>query len=118
MPYANGSAVHDRTTGSAAAGGAELPRLLLLVRAALRAEGVEDPGAHLAVVQGGRVATVLMSRVPFEAAVVGLNRPHLGQGQAERPVTADLRQPPVVGAPQRNDRKLRGKDGCGRLGHA
>ena len=48
-------------------GGAELPRLILLVQAALRAEGVADPDAHLAVVQGGRVATVLMSRTPFEA---------------------------------------------------
>jgi hypothetical protein len=48
-------------------GGAELPRLLLLVQAALRAEGVADPDAHLAVVQGGRVATVLMSRAPFGA---------------------------------------------------
>ena len=47
-------------------GGAELPRLILLVQAALRAEGVADPDAHLAVVQGGRVATVLMSRIPFE----------------------------------------------------
>jgi hypothetical protein len=49
-------------------GGAELPRLFLLMEAALRAEGIADPRAHLAVVQGGRVATVLLSRAPFSAA--------------------------------------------------
>lgn len=56
------------TTNAGGVGGAELPRLLLLVQEALRAEGVEDPSAHLVVVQGSRVATVLMSRVPFAAA--------------------------------------------------
>ena len=40
------------------------------MQAALRAEGVEDPSAHLAVVQGSRVGTVLMSRVPFDAAEI------------------------------------------------
>lgn len=49
-------------------GGAELPRLILLVQAALRAEGVANPDAHMVVVQGGRVATVLMSRTPFDTA--------------------------------------------------
>jgi len=53
-------------TNAAGVGGAELPRLLLLVQAALRAEGIANAGAHVAVVQGGRVATVLMSRIPFE----------------------------------------------------
>jgi len=52
-------------TNAAGVGGAELPRLLLLVQAALRAEGIANPEAHLAVVQGGQVATVLMSRIPF-----------------------------------------------------
>ena len=46
--------------------GMELPRLLFLVQAALRAEGVHDPSAHIAVVQGGSVGTVLMSRPPFD----------------------------------------------------
>jgi hypothetical protein len=48
----------------------EVPRLLVLVEHALRAEGVEDPFAHIAVVQGGSVATVLMSRRAFRTEEV------------------------------------------------
>ncbi|UCF69274.1 MAG: hypothetical protein JSV80_08360 [Acidobacteriota bacterium] len=43
----------------------ELPRLILLIQAALRAEQLEDPNAHLAIVEGGPVGTVLMSKRPF-----------------------------------------------------
>jgi hypothetical protein len=45
--------------------GLELPRLLLLVRAALEAEGIAEPREHIAVVAGGRVGTVLMSRAAW-----------------------------------------------------
>ncbi|HOU89386.1 MAG TPA: hypothetical protein PLU22_00005, partial [Polyangiaceae bacterium] len=48
--------------------GLELPRLVLLVKAALVAEGVPDPEAHVAVVQGAAVGTVLVARSPFTAA--------------------------------------------------
>jgi len=48
--------------------GVELPRLVLLARAALVAEGVPDPEAHVAVVQGAAVGTVLVARAPFTAA--------------------------------------------------
>ncbi len=48
--------------------GLELPRLVLLVKAALVAEGVADPEAHVAVVQGAAVGTVLVARTPFTAA--------------------------------------------------
>jgi spermidine synthase len=47
--------------------GIELPRLVLLVREVLRLEGVAKPEQHIAVVQGGGVGTVLLSRVPFTA---------------------------------------------------
>ncbi|MGQ0723145.1 MAG: hypothetical protein ACT4PE_16470 [Candidatus Eiseniibacteriota bacterium] len=43
-------------------------RLVLLAKAALVESGVRDPGAHLAVVQGGAVLTLLVSRRPFDAA--------------------------------------------------
>lgn len=46
----------------------ETPRLVLLAQQALREEGVRDPAAHLAVVQAGIVATVLISRSPFTPA--------------------------------------------------
>ncbi len=45
--------------------GFEIPRLLLLVKTALVAEGVAEPLRHLAVVEAGKVASVLMSREPF-----------------------------------------------------
>ncbi|MBL8954408.1 MAG: hypothetical protein JNK82_26760, partial [Myxococcaceae bacterium] len=48
--------------------GLELPRLTVLAHAALKAEGYTDPLAHLVIVQGGSVATVLMSRSPFTQA--------------------------------------------------
>jgi hypothetical protein len=46
----------------------EVPRLLLLAREALLEEGIEFPARHIAVVQGGAVGTVLVSRRPFTAA--------------------------------------------------
>jgi len=46
--------------------GLEMPRLLLLVRAALAAEGVSAPERHVAMLQGGAVGTLLVSRVPFD----------------------------------------------------
>jgi spermidine synthase len=52
----------------AGSSGLEIPRLLLLVRAALDAEGVHEPNAHLALVQGGEVGTVLVSRRPWDEA--------------------------------------------------
>jgi hypothetical protein len=41
-------------------------RMALLAEAALRAEGIEEPKRHLAVMQGGWVATFLLSRTPFD----------------------------------------------------
>jgi hypothetical protein len=52
----------------AGSSGLEVPRLLVLVRAALAAEGVREPDAHLALVQGGEVGTVLVSRRPWDEA--------------------------------------------------
>ena len=45
--------------------GFEVPRLLLLVRTALLAEGVTEPMRHIAVLEAGKVASILMSRAPF-----------------------------------------------------
>jgi spermidine synthase len=45
--------------------GLEVPRLLLLVKAALEAEGVSSPLDHIAMLQGDAVGTVLMSRAPL-----------------------------------------------------
>jgi len=44
----------------------ESMRLVLLAQEALRQEGVEDPASHLAVLQGGSVATVLVSKQAFD----------------------------------------------------
>jgi hypothetical protein len=46
--------------------GMEVFRLILLVRQALTERGVADPLAHLVLVQGGKVGTVLASNTPFE----------------------------------------------------
>jgi spermidine synthase len=43
----------------------EVPRAVLLAQEALRQEGVADPNAHLAVVQGGAIGTLLVSKPPF-----------------------------------------------------
>jgi hypothetical protein len=43
----------------------EAVRLANLVREALSREGVANPDAHLAIAQGGQVATVLAAREPF-----------------------------------------------------
>ncbi|MBW2459663.1 MAG: hypothetical protein JRI68_34540, partial [Deltaproteobacteria bacterium] len=43
----------------------ETLRLLMLVRGALQAEGVKDPGSHIALVHAGKVGTLLLSRSPF-----------------------------------------------------
>lgn len=48
--------------------GLELPRLVLLARAMLLAEGVVEPAAHVIVVQGAAVGTLLVGRAPFTAA--------------------------------------------------
>lgn len=45
--------------------GFEVQRLLLLVKAALHAEGVYDPMRHVAVIEADKVATVLMSKSPL-----------------------------------------------------
>ncbi|MBM4358473.1 MAG: hypothetical protein FJ096_10240 [Deltaproteobacteria bacterium] len=45
--------------------GFEVQRLLLLVKTALEAEGVAEPMRHIAVVEAGQVASVLMSKAPF-----------------------------------------------------
>ncbi|RLB57780.1 MAG: hypothetical protein DRI90_17565, partial [Deltaproteobacteria bacterium] len=45
--------------------GFESMRLLMLVKAALEAEGVSVPRDHIALVHAGRVGTLLMSRSPF-----------------------------------------------------
>ncbi len=47
--------------------GFEVPRLLLMVFAALEAEKVAAPREHIALAQAGTVATVLMSRSPLTA---------------------------------------------------
>jgi len=47
--------------------GYELPRLILLIHEALKQEGIEDPLAHIALVQGGRVGNVLVSKTPITA---------------------------------------------------
>ena len=48
--------------------GLEVVRLLILVHEALAQRGVSDPLAHLVLVQGGKVGTVLASPAPFDAA--------------------------------------------------
>jgi hypothetical protein len=45
--------------------GFEVQRLLLLIKTALVEEGIDEPMRHLAVVEAGKVASVLMSRSPF-----------------------------------------------------
>ncbi len=61
----------------------ETPRLVLLVQQALREEGIANPNAHLIVVQGRTVGTVLVSRSPFSAAEIG----RLSQIAAQRGFT-------------------------------
>jgi spermidine synthase len=46
----------------------EAVRLALLARAALVAEGIADPEQHMIILQGGWVATLLVSPQPFTAA--------------------------------------------------
>jgi hypothetical protein len=50
--------------------GLEVPRLLLLVKAALQAEKVASPADHVALLQGGAVGTVLMTRAPLDTATI------------------------------------------------
>jgi hypothetical protein len=70
--------------------GFEVPRLLLLVRAALVAEGVADPMKHLAVIEAGKVASVLMARSPFtDADLASLKRVSEARG-----FTISLPSPP------------------------
>ncbi len=79
--------------------GMELPRLALLVHAALKAEGIADPLAHMAIFQGGSVGTVLMSRTPFSDA----ERQRLAELAAERGFIAH-------GLPSPADERYRGLD--------
>ena len=50
--------------------GFEVLRLLELVKAALAAEGISQPETHMAVIQGGHAATVLMSKRRIEGALL------------------------------------------------
>ncbi len=50
--------------------GVELPRLLNLAKVALEKEGVKDPAKHVAVVQGGQIGTVLVSKAPLSSVEV------------------------------------------------
>lgn len=43
----------------------EVPRLLFVVEEALKREGVAQPREHVALIQGGAVGTVLLSKRPF-----------------------------------------------------
>jgi hypothetical protein len=45
--------------------GLEAPRLVLMLKRALEEEGVSRPLEHMAVIEGGIVATVLVSRTPI-----------------------------------------------------
>ncbi len=45
--------------------GFEIPRLVALIKAALRTRGVSEPNAHLAIVEAGGVGTVLAGNEPF-----------------------------------------------------
>lgn len=78
--------------------GFELIRLLFLVDAALRAEGIQAPENHIAVFQAGLVGTVLMSRSPFD----GADRRRLAEIAVRRgfdlhmPVARDAKRLPSV----------------------
>jgi len=58
----------------------EVVRLAILIRETLEQIGVEEPLAHLAIVRGGFVATVLFSRTPFSAEEIA----RLGDVTAQR----------------------------------
>ncbi|MBW2459536.1 MAG: hypothetical protein JRI68_33895, partial [Deltaproteobacteria bacterium] len=47
--------------------GFEIPRLVALIKTALRSRGVTDPNAHLMIVEAGGVGTVLAGNEPFTA---------------------------------------------------
>lgn len=56
-------------------GALEMPRLVLLAREALHASGVARPERHMAVVQGGALGTLLVSRAPLSASdIAALDR--------------------------------------------
>jgi len=48
----------------------EIPRLLFVVHEALRQAGVANPRDHIALVQGGMLGTVLVSKQPFTPAEI------------------------------------------------
>ena len=48
--------------------GLEAPRLVLLVKRALELEGVAEPERHILVGEGDAIATIVVSREPFELA--------------------------------------------------
>jgi hypothetical protein len=72
---------------------AETPRLVLLALEALRQEGASDPASHLAVVQAGMLATVLVSRAPFTPDEIA----RLGEIAARRGFV--VHQPPGADTP-------------------
>ncbi len=47
--------------------GFEIPRLVALIKTALRSRGAADPNAHLLIVEAGGVGTVLAGNEPFTA---------------------------------------------------
>jgi hypothetical protein len=73
----------------------EMPRLIGLNRAALVSMAVPDPEAHLALVQGMRVGTVLLSKRPFSASEIA----RLRGISAERGFQLHHPLPPGEGAP-------------------
>jgi hypothetical protein len=48
--------------------GLEAPRLALLVKKALELEGVAEPERHILIAEGDAIATIVVSRQPFELA--------------------------------------------------
>jgi hypothetical protein len=71
----------------------EVPRLVLLVKETLMREGITYPNDHIAVVRGGGVGTVLVSKTPFSRAEVAT----LGQLCQQRGFSLLFPQTPTSG---------------------
>ncbi|MBM4373912.1 MAG: hypothetical protein FJ095_02425 [Deltaproteobacteria bacterium] len=85
------------TSRSMAVGfGFEVQRLLLLIKTALVEEGVDEPLRHLAVIEAGKVATVLVSRSPLSRERVA----RLHEVANERGFTVPLPAAPNTPVPQ------------------
>lgn len=92
--------------------GLEVPRLLFVVKAALKAEGITDPLRHIVLMQGSSVGNVLMLRSPLTDAEVErlksiarergftLHLPDSGLEPSQRWVRAVIDQGPHFYAPQ------------------